>query len=45
MCCAIIDIAQRRHDKSIKAFLLEMHDVGEDDDFARARDVGRKVGL
>ena len=31
--------------RSLKAFLLEMPDVGEDDDFARPRDVGRKVEL
>lgn len=30
---------------SLKAFLLEMPDVGEDEDFARAPDVGRKVEL
>lgn len=33
------------NDNSIKAFLLEMPDVGEDDDFARAPDRGRKVEL
>ena len=32
-------------DITIKAFLLDMPDVGEDDDFARAHDVGRKVEL
>ena len=31
--------------KSLKTFLLEMPDVGDDDDFARVRDVGRKVEL
>lgn len=31
--------------RSLKEFLLEMPDVGEDEDFARARDVGRKVEL
>ncbi len=29
--------------ESFEAFLLEMPDVGEDDDFARARDTGRRV--
>ena len=33
------------HDNSIKALLRDMPDVGDDDDFARARDVGRKVEL
>lgn len=28
---------------SLKSFLLEMPNVGEDEDFARVRDVGRKV--
>ena len=32
-------------DITIKVFLLDMPDVGEDDDFARAHDVGRKVEL
>ena len=31
--------------RSLKEFLLEMPDVGTDEDFARARDVGRKVEL
>lgn len=30
---------------SLKAFLLEMPYVGADEDFARERDVGRKVEL
>lgn len=29
---------------SFKALLLEIPDVGEDDDFARPRDLGRNVG-
>lgn len=32
-------------EKSIKSFLLSMPDVGIDEDFARAKDVGRKVEL
>lgn len=31
--------------KSIKALLVEMPDVGDDEDFARPRDVGRQVEL
>ncbi len=31
--------------KSLKEFLLEMPDVGEDRDFARPEDRGRPVGL
>lgn len=31
--------------RSLKEFLLEMPDLGDDEDFARARDVGRKVEL
>ncbi len=31
--------------QSIKAFLLEMPDVGEDEDFARSRDVAREVEI
>ena len=38
--------AEAEHrDITIKVFLLDMPDVGEDDDFARAHDVGRKVEL
>ncbi len=38
-------LGSSRRDKSIKAFLRDMPDVGKDDDFARARDVSRKVEL
>lgn len=31
--------------QSLKALLMEMPDVGEDEDFARTRDVGRQVDL
>ena len=34
-----------KSEKSIKAFLLEMPDVGDDDDFSRGADVGREVEL
>ena len=38
-------LASNGSERSIKAFLLEMPDVGVDDDFARPTDVGRKVEL
>ncbi len=38
-------LAGNEKGSSLKAFLLEMPDVGEDEDFARVHDVGRKVEL
>ena len=38
-------LAGNEKGRSLKAFLLEMPNVGEDDDFARVHDVGRKVEL
>ncbi len=35
----------RAEGKSIKAWLLDMPDVGEDEDFGRSRDVGRQLEI
>lgn len=38
-------LAPKKSRKSIKEILLAMPDVGEDADFERPRDIGRKVDL
>lgn len=38
-------LAPRRRRRTIKEFLLAMPDVGDDADFTRERDMGRKVRL
>ena len=38
-------LAPRRRGPTLKEHLLEMPGVGEDSDFARPRDLGRKVKL
>ena len=36
-------LAPRRRGKTLKAFLLDMPSVGDDADFERPRDIGRKT--
>lgn len=38
-------LLRKRRRKSLKQHLLDMPDVGRDDDFARAQDRGRRVKL
>lgn len=38
-------LAGRRRGKTLKALLLEMPSVGDDADFSRPRDLGRKTRL
>lgn len=38
-------LSRRRSTKTLKAFLSEMPDVGDDADFERPRDFGRKTRL
>lgn len=36
-------LARRRKGKTLKDLLLDMPAVGEDSDFARSKDIGRKI--